>query len=288
MKVLVLGGAGMLGHKLVQVLPARFETFATVRELTPSLQQANRNGATLVSGVSADAFDSIVAVVQRIRPTAVVNCIGIIKQKPEAKDPITSIRINSLLPHELAQLCEGIGARLVHISTDCVFSGTRGNYNERDIADPIDLYGHSKLLGEVVDHGAITLRTSIIGRELGTRNGLLEWFLANRGGNVDGYPRAVFSGLPTFVLAELIAEILDKHTSLSGLVHVSADPINKLDLLKLFDEAFETRTKIARNEDVVIDRSLDSSRFRAQTGFTPLPWSALVARMASDAKVGDL
>ena len=279
-----MGGAGMLGHKLLQVLGARFETWATVRDLNERLRKTNLfPDATTVAGVDATAFDSIVGAFARVRPDVVINCIGIIKQRPQAKDPVLSLRVNSLLPHQLNQLCVCAGARLIHISTDCVFSGQKGRYDEAAMPDASDLYGRSKLMGEVTDHGALTLRTSIIGRELSAANGLLEWFLANRGRSVQGFSRAIFSGLPTIVLAHVVADIIEKQPKLSGLFHVGSDPIDKYELLRLFDEAFDTKVEVRRNDDIVIDRSLDSSRFRNATGFVPDPWPTLVTRMASDA-----
>ncbi len=280
MRVLIMGGGGMLGHKLLQVFAGRFETWATARERSAA---ADVRGSTIVSGVNAESFDSIVKTFGRVRPDVVVNCIGIVKQRPEAKDPIVSLKVNSLLPHQLNELCVCSGARLIHVSTDCVFSGKRGNYSEADAPDPIDLYGHSKLLGEATNGGALTLRTSIIGPELGSSNGLVEWFLSQRGRTVQGFARAIFSGLPTIELAHVMAEIIEKHSSLCGLFHVGVDAISKYDLLRLLNEAFEADVDVQRNEEVMIDRSLDSSRFRENTGFKPMPWPALIQRMTTDA-----
>jgi dTDP-4-dehydrorhamnose reductase len=283
MRVLIMGCGGMLGHKLLGVLAERFETWGTVRAVSGALQRApGFRPDRVIAGVNADAFDSIVRTFAQVRPDVVVNCIGIIKQRPEAKDPVHSLRTNALFPHQLHQLCLAAGSRLIHISTDCVFSGRKGRYLETDDPDATDLYGRSKLLGEVTEGGGLTLRTSIIGRELSSANGLLEWFLSNRGRTVRGFARAVFSGLPTVVLAELIGDIVEHHAALSGLYHVGADPIDKYELLRLFDRAFETGIEIQRDDSVAVDRSLDSSRFRQQTGFVPKDWPALVARMAED------
>ena len=217
----------------------------------------------------------------------VVNCIGVIKQLPGAHDPIVSIGINSLFPHRLRALCHAAGARLIHVSTDCVFSGRKGMYAEADPSDAEDLYGRSKFLGEVGGEGAVTLRTSIIGRELSGTSGLVEWFLAQRGGKAEGYSRAIFSGLTSIALARVILDVAASHPELSGVYHVSVDPISKLDLLRLLNDAFDARVEIAPNDRVAIDRSLDSSRFRAATGFTPPSWPDLVREMAEDAKPYD-
>jgi dTDP-4-dehydrorhamnose reductase len=283
MRVLVLGGAGMLGHKLCQVLGERFETWTTVRgdarafgryELLPTDR--------VVGGVDASDLDSVVRAFGAVRPDVVVNAIGIVKQLPVAKDPVVSLTVNSLFPHRVAQLCAATGARLIHLSTDCVFTGSRGGYAESDPPDAEDLYGRSKLLGEVSGPRCLTLRTSIIGRELSTRHGLLEWFLSNRGGKVKGYRGAIFSGFPTVVLAGVIADVIEHHPDLTGLYHVSAAPIDKDALLRLFDTAYGASTAIEPVDEPREDRSLDSSRFRQATGYHPPDWLELVRQMAAD------
>ena len=205
-------------------------------------------------------------------PDAVVNCIGIVKQIDAAKDAIASISVNALLPHQLGRICEEAGARLVHFSTDCVFSGRGGPYRESDLPDPIDLYGRSKLLGEIAGAGSLTLRTSIIGRELSSSNGLVEWFLSATGPAVRGYSNAIFSGLPTLALAQCIADVIHERPALTGLYHVSAAPIDKLALLQLLRDAYGRTVEITPYPDVKLDRSLDSTRFRDATGFAPVPW----------------
>jgi dTDP-4-dehydrorhamnose reductase len=282
MRVLILGAGGMLGHKLVQILGDRFETWASAR--APAAAYARYRllpPERLVGGVDAADLDSLVRAIARARPAVVVNAVGIVKQLPEARDPVVSLTVNSLLPHRLAQLCDAAGARLIHLSTDCVFAGRRGGYVESDQPDAEDLYGRSKLLGEV---GAphLTLRTSIVGRELASRHGLLEWFLSNRGGRVQGYRRAIFSGFPTVVLARLIADLVERHPDLAGLRHLSAEPIDKDALLRLWRDAYDLPVEIEPFDGVAEDRSLDSTRFRAETGYQPPPWPELVAAMAED------
>lgn len=282
MNLLILGGAGMLGHKLWQTARPRIATFATVRGGVDSVRPFGFSSDETLAGVDAADFDSIVRAFDRARPSFVVNCIGIIKQLPQATDPIVSIGINSMFPHRLHALCRAAGARLIHVSTDCVFSGRRGGYVETDPQDAEDLYGRSKALGEVAGETALTLRTSIIGRELRGTTGLVEWFLANRGGEVDGYEQAIFSGLTTLALSELIVALIEKQTRLSGLYHVSAAPIDKLKLLRLMNDAYDARVGIRPSAAVRIDRSLDSSRFRAAAGWQPDDWAAMIAAMAAD------
>ena len=281
-RVLVLGGSGMLGHKLWQVLSTRTETYATVR--TSEHRAATRgplDPALCVAGVSADAFETVERALASVQPEVVVNCIGIVKQVREAHDPIASISINSLFVHRLAQRCRADGARLIHISTDCVFSGRTGRYTESDIPDPIDLYGRSKLLGEVDDSDALTIRTSIIGRELAGASGLLEWFLAQHG-SVRGFRRAIFSGLTTEALAGILAAIVCEHRSPSGLRHVASAPVSKHDLLCMLKDAFRLSVEIVPDDEVVIDRSLDGTRFEQETGLRPPSWTEMVAQLAAD------
>ena len=283
MRVLILGATGMLGHKLWQVHRGRFETWATMRS---RYQEYAGYGffdpERLLDGVDTSEFDTVVRAFETTQPNVVVNAIGIVKQAPAANDPIVSLTVNSLIPHRLAKLCESTGTRLIHISTDCVFSGHKGMYTEDDIPDADDLYGRSKLLGEVSGPNCLSLRTSIIGREIKTKNGLVEWFLGSSGRRVQGYTNAVFSGFPTLILADIIADIIDRQPTLSGLYHVSSESINKFQLLSLLREAFQLSIEIEPCPSVSIDRSLDSRRFRAETGYGPPAWPEMVQMMASD------
>jgi dTDP-4-dehydrorhamnose reductase len=283
MKALVLGAMGMLGHKLCQVLSERFETWGTVRRSPPGWFSAGiMNGSRIIAGVDAGTFDSVASALTVAEPDVVVNAIGIIKQLPTAKDPLPAIAINSDFPHRLSVLCRESGARLIHLSTDCVFSGRRGGYTEDDPPDPEDWYGWSKLFGELHSAGCLTLRTSMIGRELGTSLGLLEWFLSNRGGRVKGYTRAIYSGFPTLNLAQIIADIIEHHSNLSGIYHVSSVPISKYDLICLLREAYRMHIEIEPFSEVHCDRSLNSARFQAATGFVPPSWTNLVKDLAED------
>ncbi|MBA7700940.1 hypothetical protein ES703_109666 [subsurface metagenome] len=222
-------------------------------------------------------------VVEETNPEAVVNCIGITKSREEAKDRLLSIWVNSLFPHQLYQICRRRGARLIHISTDCVFSGKKGSCREDDPSDAGDIYGKTKYLGEVSGKGALTIRTSLIGRELSTTNGLVEWFLSNRGGKVDGFINAIFSGFPTFHLAKIIADIITKHQNLSGIYHISAEPISKFSLLTLIKEKMELDIEVQEYPDFYCDRSLDSTLFRDKTGFKPLSWEKMLSEFVKDA-----
>lgn len=285
MRVLVLGGYGMLGHKVYQVFRDHFDVYATVRRASGShAPSAFFDVDRLIEGVDVLDVHAIEEVIKRLRPDVVVNCVGIIKQLREAQDPVASIATNSLLPHQLSALCRDAGCRLIHISTDCVFSGNRGAYTELDNPDPTDLYGRTKWLGELSDDShALTVRTSIIGRELSGAHALVEWFLSQTGPTVPGFTNAIFSGLPTISLARLLVRVLQDHPDLHGLYHVSAAPISKCHLLELIREAYGLPLEVVPSPDLHIDRSLNSERFKAATGYAQPPWAELVHEMASDA-----
>jgi dTDP-4-dehydrorhamnose reductase len=280
-RVLILGGTGMLGHKLYQVLCQKFDTWATVRAL-PDAAVGIIDSKRVITGVDAVDFASVRGAIDGVRPDVVVNAIGVIKQSSVVNDPVTTITVNSLLPHQLESACQRADARLVHISTDCVFSGRQGMYTENDPADAADLYGRSKLLGEVISPGCLTIRTSLIGLELTTCHGLIGWLLNNRGKVVKGYTRAIFSGFPTLIFAQILGECLIRQPALTGLYHISSDPISKHALLCLVRDAYGVSVEIEPSPDVRIDRSLDSTRFRSTAGFVPLSWREMVTLMAAD------
>jgi dTDP-4-dehydrorhamnose reductase len=286
-KVLVLGASGMLGHKVLQVLSRRFETHGTVRRPSNVLAQIAPQAAGIVKGVSVNDLESVERAMSDVRPAAVVNCIGIVKQLDEAKDPIPSVLVNALFPHQLTELTRATEARLIHVSTDCVFSGRTGDYSERDNPDPVDLYGRSKLLGETVEPPSLTIRTSIVGRELDGAHGLLEWFLKQNGGTVRGFRRVVFSGLSTAVLARVIGDVLERQPDLTGLWHVAAAPITKFDLLSLVRDTFDLDISIEPDDDFACDRSLDGSRFREATGITSPSWPQMVDELHDESSLYD-
>ncbi|MBC8492641.1 MAG: SDR family oxidoreductase [Chloroflexi bacterium] len=283
MKIMILGGSGMLGHKLWQVLADQFDTYVTLRQGLKSYARYNLFDRTrTIDHVSVQDFDSVVRAIAGVRPQVVVNCIGVVKQHAAAKDPLVSIAVNALFPHRLAQVCRVAGSRLVHISTDCVFSGRKGDYVESDVADAEDLYGRTKFLGEVSCEGCLTLRTSMVGRELETSHGLIEWFLSQEGKTVRGYTRAIFSGFTTNALAEIIAQIITEYPDLQGVWHVASEPISKFELLSLVKRIYGLNIQIEPDETVVVDRSLNADRFRQATGFVPPSWLDMIEQMYRD------
>lgn len=281
-KVLVLGGSGMLGHKLVQLFSDVFETYCTVRSGGSVLSDLNILPAqNIFEHLAAEEFESFETVIRSLRPDVVVNAIGVIKQVAPSNDVERILTINSIFPHRMARLAADVGFRFISVSTDCVFSGKTGNYNESDLADARDLYGLSKYLGEVAGRNCLTLRTSVIGREIGSTHSLIEWFLSQKG-SVRGYVNAVFSGFPTVAFGDILIRLIRDFPDLTGLYHVSSEPISKFELLGLVKKRLGLKTEIQKYEEFWIDRSLDSTSFREATGIEPLHWSELVDKMFSD------
>jgi dTDP-4-dehydrorhamnose reductase len=282
MRILILGGTGMLGHSLWRQWNSQHDVWVTSRSpfaRWESLGLYRRD--RFLGGVEVASPDALVRAVAATRPEAIVNCVGIIKQVKEAHDPMLSLTINSMLPHRVGELAAAAGARMVHVSTDCVFSGRDGDYTEASISDAEDLYGRSKFLGEVDQPNAVTLRTSIIGRELETRSGLVEWFLSTHG-RVGGYTKAIYTGFTTLELGRVIHDVLTNHPELRGVWQVSSEKITKYDLLGLMKTAFHHEVRIEPDDSVRIDRSLDSSRFRSATGYLPPSWPAMIDELAAD------
>ncbi len=279
MKILILGATGMLGHKLLQVLQTKHEVHATCRKLSDELK-AFPLFNHVVEGYEATQLDQIEKLIHEQQYEVVINCIGIIKQLKASYDAIPSIEINSLFPHKVNKICQENKARFIHISTDCVFSGNKGQYTETDEPDAKDLYGKSKELGEVKEYG-LTIRTSIIGHEISSTLSLVNWFLSQEG-TINGYTKAIYTGLPTVSLANIILNIIDNHPTLSGLYQISSASINKFDLLQLITSAYRKQIDIKPFDDFVNDKSLLCEPFIQQTGISIPSWKNLIEEMHDD------
>lgn len=280
-KILILGGTGMIGHGLFYGLSqySDLDVYASAREDTNinkwfplALKEK------IKTNIDVNHFDSIIEVLSFAQPDVVINCVGLIKQNLLVENTLLAISINSLFPHRVASISRAMGIRMIHVSTDCVFSGDKGNYKETDPSDATDLYGRTKFLGEVVYPHCITLRTSIIGHELRGKRGLVEWFLSQQG-MIKGFTHAIFTGLPTIEFARVIKEYVLSDPNLNGLYHVSAEPISKYDLLKLIAIRYRKEIQINPYDDFYSDRSLDSTRFQNATGYQPPSWEELVEKM---------
>jgi len=286
MRILVLGGEGMLGHKMFQILSARHSQtrcsiFGSLNDPFYRSISLFRSSQTL-ENINVMNLPGLQLLLEAERPDIIVNCVGIVKQRHEAKLPIPSIIINSLLPHLLAEWSRGWGGRLIHFSTDCVFSGKKGDYHEDDPSDAEDLYGKSKYLGEAAGKNVLTLRTSIIGRELDNFSSLLEWFLSQTGKTVKGFRRVVYSGVTTNYLAELVAKIISEYPGLSGLFQVTAPPISKYDLLVRLRRAFRLDVEIIADDSEVSDRSMNGERLRSATHYPEPNWDDLINKLTND------
>lgn len=281
MRILVLGVTGMLGHTLFQILQeSDVDTvWGTVRSSAGLKDFPSRTHANIIQGIDVLDENALLTVFERIRPDVVINCIGVIKQLAGSKDPLIVLPINALFPHRLAKLCAVSQARLIHISTDCVFSGKKGFYSEQDSSDADDLYGKSKYMGELVDlPHAVTLRTSIIGHELHNNRSLVDWFLSQHD-SVKGYTKAIFSGFPSNELARVIRDYVIPNSDLFGLYHVATHPINKYDLLRLISAQYQKDIAILPDEGLNINRALNAERFNQMTGYHPPEWPLLIEHM---------
>jgi dTDP-4-dehydrorhamnose reductase len=283
-KVLILGSSGMAGHKLLLSLSSvpGLLVRGTARTLDGLPSAFVEKARPLVDlGIDANDLEGLGRYLDKAKPDVVVNCIGLIKQLPIANETLPAISINALFPHQLAHACKRINARLIHISTDCVFSGRKGGYTEDDASDAEDLYGKTKFLGEVSYPHCLTLRTSIIGHELKGKYGLVEWFLQQTA-KVRGFTRAIYTGFPTTELARIIGEFVLPRPDLSGLYQVSSEPISKYELLKIVAAKYGRNIDIEPNADFLCDRSLDSSRFRKAAAYVPPSWEQMMQRMHED------
>lgn len=311
MRVLILGVTGMLGSAVFRAFTLKpqdltpnsqtkndagavstgFEVFGICRNFSsaPVFQKMLQSRpAAIRSGVDVLQEAQLEKVLVELKPDVVINCVGVIKQKKDGLDPVQTIALNALLPHRLAQLGKKLQFRLVHFSTDCVFSGKKGLYLESDFSDADDLYGRSKFLGEVIDsESAITIRSSIIGHELNSNYSLVNWFLS-QSHVVDGYKKAIYSGLPTVEMAQVLKNMILPNKALHGLYHVSSQPISKFDLLHLIKMKYKKNIEIRESSTVQIDRSLNSQRFQNETGYRPPNWEELVHRMHTDAMKEEL
>ncbi len=281
MRLLILGGSGMLGHQLWRGLHTQHDTWVTLRR--PVTDFAVHNLFDEAKAIQLDDITDDTALERALgqaKPEAVINCVGLIKQRDEASDEALTLRVNAEFPHRLAKRCGEAGARLIHFSTDCIFAGTKGNYTESDPSDAADLYGQSKHQGEVADAHSATLRTSVIGHELATNLALLDWFLSQRGQAISGFTKAIYSGFTTLEMARIVDRILTQHPALSGVWHVASNPISKFALLQLCGEKFGWEGVIEPNDEFVCDRSLNADRFNQATGYTPPSWEAMISELA--------
>jgi dTDP-4-dehydrorhamnose reductase len=282
-RILILGGGGMLGHKAYQILSREHDVHVTFRQFDKRLLATKIfDPHRVIEDVSASDMESIGKAIERTRPEIVLNCIGIIKQLDETTNPRIAIQVNALFPHLLAEECVRRKIKMIHISTDCVFSGTRGNYKEDDQSDAHDLYGRTKFLGEVTGEYCLTLRTSIIGHELFSHLSLVEWFLSQNGKTVRGYRNAIYTGFPTVTFCRELSRLIATYTQLTGLYNIAAPRISKFELLQKIKEMYDLQLEIEPFDDFYCDRSLDGNKYTVETGFQPPSWQEMIKEMYID------
>lgn len=286
MRILIFGATGMLGHKIyLAAEQSGLDVWACARSSYAEVSRYDLfRRDRFIERVDVSDQAVVADLVKAVHPNVIVNAAGIVKQAMESRALSEILAVNSLFPQLLGRICRQHHVRLVHISSDCVFSGRRGNYAETDVPDPIDFYGITKLLGEVDGvPGCLTLRTSFVGRELQSRRGLVEWLLSHRnGGVVEGYSRAVFSGLTTLALSRIVVKLIVDHPVLSGLYHVAGPPIDKRTLLRLLTEHLSLPITIKENDRVNVDRSLNNARFIRDTGLMTPYWVDMIADLARE------
>jgi dTDP-4-dehydrorhamnose reductase len=284
MRILILGASGMLGHKLWQQLRLRYaETYATLRVPKAAFARCGLfDDERVIDNVDAASFAVVQRVLGRMRPDAIINCVAVTKRREISTDALSSIELNAALPHRLANWAAQHASRVIHFSTDCVFDGRRGGYSEGDPTDAVDLYGRTKALGEVGAPGALTLRTSFIGREIIRGTELLEWFLAQRDRRIKGYRNALYTGVSTLWMAQLVGDLLERWRQLHGLYQVAAPMISKFDLLRLARNAYNLPVDIEADDDTVVRRNLDGSLFTRVTGIEVPGWPQMMSELAAD------
>ena len=279
MRILILGGNGMLGHQLFKNLKKNNKVCVTLRQKLPTYEKYNLfNKENTFYGVDVSNYDKLNKIISEFSPEAVINAVGVIKQRPSSNDREASIEFNALFPHKLAKMCSLSGSRLVHMSTDCVFSGKKGNYKEDDSSDAEDVYGKTKYLGELSASHCITFRTSIIGRELAGKKSLFEWFLA-QSGKITGYRKAIFSGFTTIEFSRIVGKVLKEYPEKSGIYHVSSAPISKYELLLLFRKYTNKDIEIGADDNFICDRSLNSTLFRSEFKYSSPEWEIMIEEL---------
>ena len=283
MRLVILGGTGMLGHTLWERLSLRFpDTYTTIRKGIRDYGDDRLYGSDrVIDHIDVMDFRMLEGALRGVRPDVILNCIGITKRREEPQNPISSIILNAMLPHKLAKMAADLNAKLIHFSTDCVFDGRTGRYSDDAPTNATDLYGRTKALGEVTGNSVLTLRSSFIGKELREGTELLEWFLSQKNA-VRGFKNAIYTGLTALELCRVIEKLLLDYPDASGLYNVSSEPINKFDLLRLIGEKMHRRVEIIPDESFHCDRSLDSARFRRDFGYTPPTWTKMMEELSQE------
>ncbi len=281
MRIIVLGGGGLIGHKLFEKLSERFsDVYCTLHS---ARSHALFSSDRVYENIDVQDFFALTNLLNGIGADVVLNCVGITKRKPEIDDLPYAISVNSLFPHRLARWAEESKARVIHFSTDCVFDGVLGNYTEESPTTGNDIYGKTKALGELRYPHALTLRSSFIGRELTGKSELLEWCLASRGLAVNGFKKAFYSGVSTHTMARVVGDIIEHHPKINGLKQLATkQPISKLDLLRLANDIFDLKMTITEDSSFETQPTLDGSALRTEMNLELPNWNTMMSELAMD------
>jgi dTDP-4-dehydrorhamnose reductase len=284
MRILILGGTGLLGHKMWQRLSARLgDVYVTLRKSKKLYEKCGLfRSSKAIDQVELNDFSRLKNVLDDIKPAIVINCAGVTLRNPEATDTISSITMNALLPHKVLAWCKENGAKAIHFSTVCVFDGKDGHYDENSPPNARDIYGRTKSLGDLIDPQALTIRSSFIGRELQAGTELMEWFLSQRGKKIKGFRRAIFTGVTTSVMADIVADIIERFPDMSGLYHLSSEVISKHDLLGLLRDACKVDVEIEPDDAYECRRDLDDRKLRQAIGFRCPSWKQMAEDLAGE------
>jgi dTDP-4-dehydrorhamnose reductase len=290
MKILVLGATGMLGYQIFKFFSSEvsYDVYGTVRlkKNAQSFETFNafKDGGKIIFDFDVSNFESIISLVDRLKPDLIINSIAYTNKDNKPNDFFMMTLINSFFPKKLSELCLNLKIRMIHFSTDAIFNGNKAPYSEDDIPDFLDFYGLTKYLGEVdKNHFVVTIRTSMIGHETEKKNSknIVNWFLSQNE-EVKGFSKYIFSGLTTLEISKIIKNYIIPNKQLYGIYHVSSKPISKFDLLRLISSLYNKTIKIVPDSSVIINRSLDSSRFYLATGYKAPEWDVLINQMRED------
>lgn len=286
MKLLILGGSGLIGHKLWQILSVRFgDVYTTIRKSKDSLQKFEIfDSNKVIENVDVIDFSSVENILNDLSPDVILNCIGITKRRPEINEPIKALKINSIFPHELSKWCAKNNRKMIHFSTDCVFNGKEGNYTEDSLTTAEDNYGRTKAFGEVKnDPNALTIRSSFIGRELSHGSELLEWFLSQNGKVIKGFQKAFYSGVSTIEMSKVVGDIIEYHPDLTGLYQLTTDsPISKFELLNIAKDSFNMNIEIVPDSDFYNNNTLNGKKLKQVIEYTAPSWQTMLDELANE------
>jgi dTDP-4-dehydrorhamnose reductase len=285
MRILILGGNGLIGHKMYQLISNNYQdTWVTLRNNLSSYSYSEiYNSEKVIDKIDLSNFKLLLNQLNVLNPDVVINACGITIRRGIDAFKSNSIILNSALPHFLNEWVVSNNKRLIHFSTDCVFSGKKGDYLDNDIKDAIDIYGLTKSMGEVIDSKcAITLRGSMIGRELENKTELLEWFLHQKNNVIKGFTNVIYSGITTVRMAEIILKIINEYPNLSGIYNISSEPISKFDLLKKWNDKFSINATIEIDKNYTSNKNLISDKLFKIIQLEQPIWDDLIHQLKID------